>query len=294
MNTQLTTQVQEIVTKSGKVFELDITNIAALAERAKAITSVNDEGFEEVKKEMQKARKYTNEYFLNARSDFNRLAKGVIEVEKLILAEFVPDENRLIEMSKAEKARLLKEERLASLPAKRERITEAGITLTDDEVLALTDVDFELTFVRLVSEKAQADAEQARIDMENERIAIEKEKAELAEAQAKIERDKQEAIDREARAKKEEEDRIARLGQEEEARQQRLIDEEKARIARIQKEEDDRLAKIESDRIEAEEAEQARLADEAYQTFLKDNNFDEETDIVIDGVLYRKVAEYTN
>lgn len=278
-------RVQEVATKSGTAFELDLTVVSNLSIRAKAITSVSDEGFEDIKREMQKARKYTNDYFLNARSTFNALAKGVIEVEKIVLAEFVPEENRLIEMSKAEKERVTKEARLAGLPAKQERIAGAGISLIDDEVLALTDVDFELVFAHKVSEKALADAEVSRLKAEE---AL----REIAEAQAKLDREKKEAEEATTRRAKEETDRDARLAQEEVNRVQRLADEETARLARLAQEEEARLAKIDADRIAVEQAETARLADKHYKKWLKDNKYNETTDIIKDNVLYRKISTY--
>lgn len=278
-------QVAEVASKSGTPFVLDLTVVSNLAHRAKEITSVNDEGFEDIKREMQKSRKYVNEYFLSARSEFNRMAKGVIEVEKIVLAEFVPEEDRLIEMSKAEKERVIKEARLAALPAKQERITTAGITFTNDEVLALTDVDFELAFANKVSEKALADAEVSRLKAEE---AL----REIAEAQAKLDREKKEAEEAAARRAKEEADRDARIAQEETDRLQRLADEETARLARIAQEETNRLAKIETDRLATEQAETALLADKNYKKWLKDNKYDETTDIIKDNVLFRKISTY--
>lgn len=289
---EIAKKVNEIVSKSGVAFELDITEACELAERAKAITSISDEGFNEIKREMQKYRKYTNEYFLSARSEFNRMAKGVIEVEKLVIAQFVDEENRLIELDKAEKARIKEEARKASLPDKRERLDANGIEMTDEEILAMEDADFELEFARRLSEKALREAEEARIEREQEHARMQAEKDRIAEDKARLEREKQEMIDAEARRKQEEIDRMARLKQEEEDRQSRIAQEEIDRKARIAQEEADRKAHIEEEARQAEEAEKARLADERYQNWLKANNYNEETDIIVDNVLYRKVSVY--
>ena len=51
METEITVQskVEEVIAKSGVAFELDLTQVASLAERGKAIVSVDDENFDSKK-----------------------------------------------------------------------------------------------------------------------------------------------------------------------------------------------------------------------------------------------------
>lgn len=308
MNTELTIidQVKDIEARSGVAFEIDITEVVSLAKRAAAITNVNDPNFALVKKECQQKRKYVTEYFKDAREGFNKMAKGVIEVEKTVLAEFTGEENRLIALHKAEQERLLKEERLAALPAKKQRLEEAGLEYPEEAILELDDATFELTFAKLVAEKAEADRLAAEAALAKEREALEAEKAELARKQAEAD-----AIEK---ARQEERDRAAeqiRLAQEvaerekQEAEDRRKAEEEERRL-QAEREKQDRLdkiaaekAKLEADRIAAEEEKAKREADAKWQAFLKENNHNTGTDIVqqgADGVLrlYRFVAEFKN
>lgn len=253
----ITNQIKDIESKSGVSLEIDVTVLAELAERAKAITSVNDEDFASVKKELQLKRKEISEGMFQARSEFNRMSKGIIEVEKTLLEIFVPAEQNLIALDKAEKERLIKEARLEALPAKRERLTANGVQFTDEEILGMADGDFELEFARRLSAKALAEQAAAEAKLAEERAVLEAEKAEQARKQAEADRIEQ-----------------ARLEERERAEKDLQLAKEKA----------------EKERIEGEEK---RQADEKYQTFLKENNYNEETDIIIDGhKIYRFVAEW--
>lgn len=313
-------QVKDIEARSGVAFEIDITEVVSLAKRAAAITDVNDPNFTIVKKECQQKRKYVTEYFKDARDGFNKLAKGVIEVEKTVLAEFTPEEDRLIALDKAEKERLLKEARLEALPAKVERMRLAGVEMFDEDILALDDATFELHFAELVRAKAETDRLEAEAKLAEERAAFEAEKAELARKQAeadaieavrveereraaealrlaeeKAEREKKEHEERMIAQEKSNQERIEREEREKKEYWEREEKERKDRIEREAKEKAD--AEIEAKRV-AEEAEAERLEDEKYQAFLKVNNHNEETDIIIEDTtgtkIYRFVAEFKN
>jgi hypothetical protein len=220
---------------------------------------------------MQQTRKSVNEGFMSARSEFNRLAKGIIEIEKLVLAEFVPVEEKLIAMEKEEKARLIREARLEALPEKRERIITAGIEFTDEEILALEDAPFELEFAMRLQSKLEADrlAEQARIDAENAKLA---EKA----LELQREKDKQDAIEQARKEERERAENALRLQKEQAEREKREAEEAKKQEA-----------------LALAQAEEALAKSKKYQAFLTKNAYNEATDIIIDGnKLYRFVAEY--
>ena len=285
--TEITVQskVEEVVTKSGVSFELDLTEVSQLGDKAKAITSVDDENFPVVKKEMQQTRKYVTEYFKDARDEFNKMSKGIIEVQNMVLDEFVGEENRLKEMEKAEKERLVREAREAALPARKERLAAINDLETfdvpdgfegsyDEFLMSLEDADFEIYVVQRQSDKNEAD-----------RIALEEEKARVA-AEAKAAQDalaaekaKQDAIEQARKEEREaaeernrlEKERLEREASEAEERRLEAIRKEEADKARIAAEE---KAKVEAEAKAKEEAEAARVAaaaakaaDEKYQAW---------------------------
>jgi hypothetical protein len=267
-NTELTivSQIKEVETKSNVLFEIDVTKVANLAQRSEKITDVNHPEFKAIRKEMQQTRKYVNDYFMSARREFNRLADFVREVEKTVLAEFTPEENRLISIEKEEKARLLLEARKEALPLKRERITTAGIVFSDEEILAMDDAGFELEFAMRLQAKLELDrqAEQERITKENAKIEAEK---------IELQRQKDEA------------DRIEQARKEERERAEHAL--------RLQKEQAEREKReAEAKKAEDEEKEQVRIADQKFQNFLKINKYNEKTDIIMGTKLYRLVAEH--
>ena len=286
-------QVKEVEARSGIAFELDVTQLATLATRGKAITTVDDPNFASVKREMQKTRTELVEYFENARKGFNTLSKGVLEVQRIVLGEFTPEEDRLIALDKAEKERVIKEARLEALPAKRERISEAGIEFTDEEVLALTDADFEIEFISRHTAKIDADRLIAEAKLAEERAAFEAEKAELARKQAEAD-----AIEN---ARKEERERAEKAlviaketaEREKQEAEDRRIAEEQERVLRAEREQKLEIERITQKKADDEEAEVKRQATAKFQSFLKKNDWNDDTDIIIDGVnLYRFVAKF--
>lgn len=312
-------QVEDVITKSGVAFEIDITELFSLAERGKAIKDVTDPNFALVKKEMQQKRKYVTEYFEEARKEFNALSKGVIQVQNLVLAEFTPEEDRLIAMDKTEKERLLKEARLEALPAKRERITTAGISFTDEEILAMDDADFEIEYnVRLgakleadrIADQQRRDAEQAEIDRQKAEIQAQKDEAERIEAARAEERERaaealriaKETAEREAqesaeRVKREAQEAIDRVEREKKEAEDRRFAEDEERALKLEREAKEKAdAEIEAKRTAAE-AEAKQEADKKYQAFLAKNKFNPETDIIKHDAddmmrIYRFVAEF--
>ena len=276
-------KVEEVAAKSGVAFTVDLTEVAQLGDKAKAITSVDDENFAVVKKEMQQTRKYVTEYFKDARDEFNKMSKGIIEVQNMVLDEFVGEENRLKELEKAEKERVIREAREAALPERKARLEAIGGEVKlpeehtgdlDDLLLELEDADFEIMLVKHQADKNEAD-----------RIALEEEKARVAaeaakkEAELAAEKAKQDAIEQARKEEREaaeernrlEKERLEREASEAEERRLEAIRKEEADKARIAAEE---KAKVEAEAKAKEEAEAARVAaaaakaaDEKYQAW---------------------------
>tara|TARA_R110000851_G_scaffold58128_2_gene135021 strand:+ start:500 stop:1483 length:984 start_codon:yes stop_codon:yes gene_type:complete len=296
MSTEITVQskVEEVIAKSGVAFELDLTQVASLAERGKAITNIDDENFVEVKKEMQQTRKYVTTYFEDARSEFNKMSKGVIDVQKMVLAEFVPEEDRMKELEKAEKERVVREARLEAMPARMERLAAIGeveilpeewMGTLEDYVETFEDADFEIMVVQVQSKKNEADkleiAEakakvEADIVAANEALAAKQAAADDIEAARQEERDKASEelrinLEKLAIEKSEGIKRVADEKANAEERRLEAIRKDAADKARIVQEETDRVAAEVKAEKEAKEAHlaamAARVADEAYQTW---------------------------
>ena len=281
-------QVKDVINTSGVAFELDINDLFSLSERGKAIASVNDENFVAVKKEMQKQRKYVTEYFEAARKGFNEKAKGVIDIQKLVLAEFTPQEDRLVAMDKAEKERVVKEARLEALPRRQERIAAIGgevilpeewMGTFDDYLLEMEDADFEIYVVQRQGEKNEAD----RLALAAERQAMEA-KAKAAQDALDAQKAQADAIEDARKQERELAAENLRIAE------QRLVDERKEAADRkvreeaevedrrvreaakkVQQEKDDAAQKVQSE-ADAKAAHEASLAakaaDTKYQSWL--------------------------
>jgi len=263
METQeLTTKAQEVITKSGVDLELDITELHNLAEQSKKITSVSDENFKEVKKSLANKRKQISEGFMDARREFNRMSKGVIEVQNTLLEIFKPEEDRLVALDKEEKARLIKEARLESLPKRKERLAAIGFEDLnaqmqsaeedfDEWLLGLDDADFELYIVQRQANKNEVDRQE--IEAAKAKIAADLEVANAALAA------QQKAADDIEKARTEERELAAenlRLSE------QRLEDERKAAAARVVQDAADKVA-AEEKMVKDKEHEGAQLAEAA-------------------------------
>ena len=290
-------QVKDVELKSGVAFELDITEVVSLAKRASEIKSVEDPDFLAIKKECQQKRKYVTEYFEDARKAFNAASKGVIQVQNMVLDEFTGEENRLIALDKADKYRLIREARLEALPTKRERLNAVGddAEIADQVILAMEDADFELFIAERIRAKAEIDRLAAEAKLAEERAAFEAEKAELARKQS--EADAIENARKEERERAEEVLRIQKETAEREKKEaeERRIAEEQERVLRAEREKKEAEERTERERVDKEIAEEKRMADEKFQAFLKKNNHNDDTDIIIDGVnLYRFVAKFTD
>ena len=320
--TEITIQsrAQEVITKSGIQLELDVTKLSKLAESARAITSVDDENFKEVKKALGGERKLITEGFMDARREFNRMSKGVIEVQNTILDIFVPEEDRLKALDKAEKERLVTEARLEAMPVRMERLTAIGgeenlpeewMGTMEDYVETMEDADFELYIVQRQGEKNEADRlalaeakEKVEADIkkandelaakaaEGERIeAARKEERDLAASQLQIEKDKV-AADK----VKVENDRKQAIQDAADKKAREEVDAEARRVATIKAEEDAK-AVAEADRLAAVEAKAANVK---YQEWLGDIGYTEEVKdkfkfiTLPDGSVdaYKKVGTY--
>ena len=281
--------------------EMDITELYTLAQKAKALVDIDitdDAKMKEVasvRKELVSARRKIQADGLSARDYYTKTAKGIKQVEDVLIGIISEDEDRLKEFERQRKEKDIKEERLKSLPQRQLLLTSIGdgVEVSDDEILLMDDATF-LNYVtnRQVA-KAEAEAfaeearqaEQARQEAEKQRIAEAEERARLeAENKAKAEA---EARQREADAE------IARLKAEAEAKEIARQKEIADAAYRKKQEEEQVAAQIKAEAVAKEKME----AEAKYQQWLCDNNYNPETDIIqdmgIDVVMYRKVAVYS-
>ena len=280
---------QELVAVSNTAPEIDVTGLHAVATKARAIKDININNAEQmlevtaVRKELAEARKATVDFTESAREQSYRIYKGILEVKNTLLEIITPEEDRLKAAEKELKEQQIRESRLESLPAKRERVTAAGIDFADVEILARSDPDFEIEFNSRLGAKLEADRLAAETKLAEERESFEKEKAELDRQKAEAERVERARV--EEREKAAEELRLAK-----EKAERDIQDAEARRLA-------EERYRADAAKAEAERVERARVEEEAdakYQSFLKDNKYSEATDIIIDGKIYRFVAEFKN
>lgn len=247
-----------------------------------------------------------------------KFQKDVIAKEKELLGIVEPEEARLERTEEEMKLRKEMEARKNELPSRLEALKaiQDGVEKEDEKMLlAMDDNEFNEYRLRRIESKLTKD----RVELEEKKKAeeaakLEKEAKEEAERKAKVEaedkarRDKLDAEDKERRAKLEAEEKALA---EKRAAEDKAMSEERAKIAA----EKARLDGIEEERKRAEAAKQKEIeqkereakveADkeaerrkgERFAKFLKDNGYDEKTDILHanadnSGIgIYRKVAE---
>lgn len=225
------TLVKELAIVSGNTFEIDVTDLSQLAAKAAAITEVGDPNFKEVKSDMVAKRNYIKEYCLAARRDIKKVAAGVSDIEGMLYDIFVPEENRLIEISKVAKEKKILEERKLALPRWKEELAEIGdgVEITDEELLKMDDTAYVAyknarTTAKLDADKAEIEETKRKQEEEQKRLdweagAQEREKKAREEERVKMEAEKK------AEEEQKEKDRIAA----EEAEKARIAAEEKAK-----------------------------------------------------------------
>lgn len=287
------TLYKNLIITSGIEPEIDVTEVYALAEKSKAIVDIDindDEKMKEVatvRKELVSYRRGIERDGKAMRDGFNKQAKAVIEIEKSVTDVLASEEERLKSFEKARKEQDLKKARMESLPQRKSLLEtmDDGIRLSDDDILRMDDSEF-LTHV---SERQIAFARfQQEAKAEEERIKALEEKAKAdAEAKAKAEADA-----RVAAAQAEAQAKIAEMEAKAKA-------EAEAREVEIKAKADaDAKAKAtEEYRVKAEAEAKAKFeSEEKYQTWLKDNNFNSDTDIIKDTglsvIMYRKVSVF--
>jgi len=280
-------QYKEILTKSEIVPEIDVTELASLAKRASevVVSDITNEAQMSVAKtmrtELSQARIEISKNAKTARDVFTKINRGISSVETVLLGEFEAEENRLKGYELELKAKRLKDERTLMLPVRKERLAIIDVVVADADLVEMDD----LTFSNFLSEKQEA-------------VLIAKKKKE--EEDAKIAAAAEQAKDAAEKAAKDAAAETARKHQAEldrvEADKAQVI-KDAAEVASKHEAEKAATAKALVDAEVAAEAEAKKLSKErAYKKFLKDNSYDESTDMLERNddtvTLYRLVATY--
>ena len=274
-------QVNELSEKSGIPFEYTVQELTKLSARAKVITDIEDDTFKAVKSEMVEKRNYIKQYCLDARRDIKKVAAGVSDVENILYDIFVPEENRLIELSKKAKEEKETAERMSMLPHRKEELTEIGdgVEVEDAELLKMDAT----AFVAYKNERMSA-----KIDAD--RLEIEKTKKAQEEAQKKLDWEagaqaREEQVRKEERERAEEALRIQKETSEREAQEAKeQVDREAQEKLEAEQKEKDRIVQEEKD--EAKKKAKRERADR-YKTFRAEQGWTEETK----GDFYERVSD---
>jgi hypothetical protein len=255
------------------------------------------EGYEKVneaRKILQKQRIDIEKQGKEFRADALKFQKSVIAYEKELIEIIEPLEIELGQKQEVVDLEKQKIKMAVLLPDRKARLSAIKYIEmpSDDDILEMDSIEFETTFIFhttkcLEIEKAEIASEKAKIEKEkmirevekNVRLeAEENAKKEIELSKQKAELDKQEAL-RKAEAEK-----------------QAIIDENN-RKERVRLEAEEKNKAEEAEKVRLEKESKTKLEKQKkYQQFLKDNNYNEDEDYLLNKedkvVLMRKVAEF--
>jgi len=247
---------------------------------------------DEARKELKKQRVVIEKKGKELRADALKFQKAVISYEKELVEIIEPLEIELGAKQDAIDLEKHKIKMVALLPLRKEKLLTIDCEVEDDVILSMDSEEFDSFFNdrkteylnekelklkelqdKLDQEKREKEvADKARLEAE------EKAKREIELAKERAELDKQEAI---RKAEKEKQDIIYENNRKE---KERIEAEEKKKAEELE-------------RIRIEQENQAKLEKQKkYQSFLKDNNYNENEDYLLTKdnkiILMRKVAEF--
>jgi ribosomal protein L9 len=179
-------QYKEILVKSEIVPEIDVTELASLAKRASdvIVTDITNAAQMQLAKtmrtELSKARIEISKNAKSARDVFTKINRGISSVEDVLLAEFEGEENRLKGYETELKDKRLRDERVLSLPVRKERLASINVTATDGELLAMDELAFSNFLVEkqtaILAEKKRQEEEEAKLKAAAEQAKADAEK----------------------------------------------------------------------------------------------------------------------
>jgi hypothetical protein len=279
--------------------------LQAMAEGAKNVDTKNIALVHDTRIQLRDARVNITKRGKELRDGALKFQKTVIETERELIGIIEPEEERLEKAEDEAKLRAEMEKRRDELPGRKTALATIGdnMPVTDEELLAMTDDDFNAYRLRRIDAKLVRDRE----EFELKKQADAEEARRKAADEDRVRREKLEADEREAAAKRAEEDRLAA---EKRAEADKVLNAERTKLeadkAAIEatKAEQERQAKLEkekaeaAERLAAAEKEKEETAKKAadYQKWLADIKFDPATDITHVGggevKAYRLIGAY--
>lgn len=274
---------------------------AELEELSKKFNALQIKGIDDVEgyKQVDEARKILKKQRVDIekqgkefRASALKFQKDVIVYEKELISIIEPLEIELGVKQDIINLEKHKIKMLAVLPDRKERLKTIEIIIEDDLILAMDSEGFEKFFNEkkgeFLSEKERLlNEEKAKIERDNELREVEK-KARL-EAEANAKKEIELAKERAELDKKE----VMRKA---EAEKQAIID-ENTRKEKERLEAENQKKEQEQEKVRLEKEAKTKLEKQKkYQQFLKDNNYNENEDYLLNKedrvVLMRKVAEF--
>lgn len=275
-------QLRQIVAETSTIITVDIDNKQELA-----LVKKN-------KLALGKIRNSLKEFGKSKRDYFNEMAKKIITREKELVAIVEQEEDRLNVFLEEAKHKQELADRMLILPDRKEQLAQIGdeVQVTDGFILSLGSNEF-TEYVNnrkteyLNAKEAKLNEEKAKIEREKEiRDAQEKSRLEAEErAKKEIELAKEKAeLDRQEALRKAEAEKQAIIDENNRKEKERLEAEEK-------------IKQEEAEKVRLEKENQEKLEKQKkYQTFLKENNYNENEDYLLNKddkvILMRKVAEF--
>jgi len=250
---------------------------------AESVDKTDKDAVNETVKGLVKIRGIIQKKGKSYRDDANAFNKKVLEKEKEYVSILQPLEEELKQVLADIKQAEIIEARREMLPMKRKQL-ELLKTIeqpTDEFILSL-DSEAWVEFYNSQMDLDTKNVERIEREKEEEKERKRKEKEFKAKEKERAEKRAQEQAQKEIEETK-------RKAQEEIERAKREAEEKERQ--RLQKIEDEKKAKEDEERRVAEEKAK-KEADEKYQKFLSDNDYNEETDVIIEDTIYRKVATF--
>lgn len=188
------------------VFDPNREALTLMAEEARGVTATDlfdGKQMAEVKKariKLRDARITITKKGKEARDEANKFAKGVITMEKDLVALIAPEEERLKKLEEESANAILRRKREELLPERRKRLADLGDDAEEPDDHALNSMD-EADFEAYVNNRVSAHNERERQKIEAEKRELERQK-ELKEAEERGRKEAEEAAAAEAERKK--------------------------------------------------------------------------------------------
>jgi hypothetical protein len=267
-----------------------------------------DTARKDLKAKRRDVEKFVEAYLKQKRELYNADRKEALDVQDDHVKIIASIERELKEKQEKIDQEILKAERMALLPERKQKLEEIDFMVADDELLLMNPSEFQEFYNEKKSEyleekERKIKKQEAVIAREKELEAARQKARESAEKKAKeeAERKEEETKEREEKIKKEAEEEKQKAIEEERRRaeeeKQRIIDEQKDREAKRIEAEERGIREVrereDSERVEREKLEKRKK----YQEFLLSNGYTEEnksdfrTEVQeSETILFKKVA----